>query len=168
MPGLLLSLSLFRVSSTELPVPRKISFLTLFFIALGGILAAAIVLRVRAYQVAEELTPSLAPETATEAADPRRPQGVIVSNDGMPPVAPGVNAAEPQAATSTESRVALAARARQERYNELLRAGVPPGAAQTTVENEQPVALIVAPPRTEQSLVKRVVTPIANALGFGS
>lgn len=166
MPGLLLSLSLFRVSSTELPVPRKISFLTLFFIVLGGLLAVAIVLRVRAYQVADELVPTLAPVTTTEAADPQRPHGVIVSNEGITPV---VNAAEPQATSTTESRVALVARARQERYNELLRAGVPPAAAQTTVENEnaQPVATIVAPPKKEPSLIKRVVTPIANALGLG-
>lgn len=153
-------------------MPRKISFLALFFIVLGATLAVAIVLRVRAYQVAEELSPGsngggdVAVGTEAEAAIRNRSASVI--NDPGLTVTEG---ARTETIAMVEARRVQAAKAREERYNELLRAGLPPAAAQTAVESEQPggaaIAPAAAPPKKEPSLIKRVVTPIANALGLG-
>lgn len=167
MPGLRPSLLLFRVSSTEPPVPRKISFLAIFFIALGAALAVAVVLRVRAYQVADELAPAIGDRTVTEAPAANGGDGgpALINDPGL--TLPGTVTA-PETATMIEQRRIQAAKAREERYNELLRSGLPPAAAQAMQQAEQQVATtpVVAPPKKEPSLIKRVVTPIASALGL--
>lgn len=149
---------------------RKFSFLSIFFLVLGAVLAVAITLRVRSYAADEELRrvhDGVA--TESETVDPRRPRAVTIANDELTPVA---NAAEPVQTMPSADRLAQIAKAREERYNELLRAGAPPAAAAAQVRAEsaghgegEGVATVAAP-KKEPSLVTRVVTPIASALGI--
>jgi hypothetical protein len=132
---------LFRVSSTEIPVTRKLSFLSVFFVALGACLAGAIALRVRSYQANEAFARVHSPETAAPndpASDPLRMQrggaGVVVTNDGV--IVPIANVGETTQTIASPERVARAAKAREERYNELLRQGAPPAAAAAQVRAE--------------------------------
>lgn len=154
-------------------MPRKISFLALFFIVLGTILAAAIVLRVRAYQVADELSPGSNgggdAAVGTEAEEVRNRPASVISDPG-PTLTEG---ARTETIVAIDARRVQAAKAREQRYNELLRAGLPPAAAsaQTAAESEHPGAAAIspaaAPPKKDPSLIKRVVAPIANAFGLG-
>ncbi|MEA2488358.1 MAG: large repetitive protein, partial [Acidobacteriota bacterium] len=126
---------------------RKFSFLPAFFLVLAVVFGIAVFLRVRAYQTADELPPGLSrpaetathPDGVTAAAAPDPGQIVEIAPDGTT-IAP--------TGTSDRDRSA-AASAREQRYNELLRAA-PPGAP-------------VAPPET---MFQKLVNPIANALGM--
>ncbi|HEX6160848.1 MAG TPA: hypothetical protein VF111_11825 [Thermoanaerobaculia bacterium] len=113
---------------------RKFSFLPAFFIVLGLFFAVAVFLRVRAYQAAQELQPALVTaETASAAVTTDTGEVVELAPDGT---------------TMSSRQRSAAAIAREQRYNELLRAAPP------------------APPQAEEkSLFQKIVTPIANALG---
>ncbi|HEY0139392.1 MAG TPA: hypothetical protein VGF48_00775 [Thermoanaerobaculia bacterium] len=118
---------------------RRLSFLPAFFLVLGVFFAVAVFLRVRAYQTAAELQPALGTSVATTqsvAAEEITDTGEIVEMN-------------PDGTTMSPRDRTAAQLAREQRYNELLRAA-PPAAA---------------PPKQEQSLFQKIVTPIANALG---
>jgi hypothetical protein len=116
-------------------------------------------LRVRSYQAVEDL-PGTESGPTSEAVDAARPRAVNASDAGLTP--PVVHDAQAQTqTTSTEARLAEVARIREQRYNELLRAGVPPRSAAEAADHPPAAA-----PAQEPSLLKRMVTPIANALGI--
>ncbi|HUR82887.1 MAG TPA: hypothetical protein VM733_19155 [Thermoanaerobaculia bacterium] len=123
-------------------VPSKRSaFLPVFFAGLTVLFGIAVWMRLSAYEGNQALagqTP-VAPSVTTEAEADARPTstGIIVEL--------------PASGTST-----MSASARQQRYNELLKAA-PPTPATTTA---QPL------PAKEPTLLDRVMNPIANALGM--
>lgn len=123
---------------------KRLPFLPLFFTVLGVLFAAAVWLRLQAYEPVE---------IANAAGD-----GIRTPVAGSPGVESGTIAPETSAADYTivsaepaTSRSSSAAE-RQKRYQELLRSAPPP-----------------APPAPKQpapTFLDRVVTPIANALGM--
>lgn len=149
---------------------RKFSFLSIFFVVLGAVLAVAVALRVRSYQAAKDFdTPHVPTTAAVETIDPRglrMNDNLVVASDGLTPSA---RAAETPATLTGPSaeRLAQVMKAREERYNELLRAGAPPAAAAAQVRAESAagateVPSVATPPKKEPSLVHRV----ASALGI--
>lgn len=152
---------------------RKFSFLSIFFVALTAILALAIAIRVRSYQADETLAQNRAAyETATAPREAgRKNRTATYASDGITPAAPAAPEPITQTTATSMERLAQAARAREQRYNELLRAGAPPAAAAAQVRaesggGEEGGGIATAAPKKEPSLISRVVNPIANALGI--
>jgi len=118
---------------------KRTTFLPLFFIVLALVFGAAVWMRLSAYEKVEPAADATRPVVIAEGRDDSRPvsdEGVLVETDS--------------AGTPLEQQTA--ASARQQRYNELLRAGAPPAA---------PAA------QQDPSLFDRMITaPIANALGM--
>lgn len=130
---------------------RKLSFLPLFFVVLGSVFAAAVFIRVRSYQATADLPATVTRGGEEQAATTR--SNVPATDSGELVDYPADMAADTGTITETSPDLIAARTAREQRYNELLRAA-PPGA---------PVA--PKPPPEEKSLLERIVTPIANALG---
>lgn len=126
---------------------RKFSFLPAFFIVLGVIFAAAVFLRVRAYQTADELRPAL--ETTASATENIAGTTTASTDTGE------LVELAPDGTTIAPRDRSAAAAAREQRYNELLRSAPPAAPTQA------------ATPQPEKSLLQKIVTPIANALGVG-
>lgn len=148
---------------------RKFSFLSLFFIVLGATLAVAIVLRVQAYHASAAVTESRE-TSATEApssSNPRHPSANVASNDAIVPVVNAGETTTPSTMT-TQERIAQAAKEREQRYNQLLREGAPQASASGASNRNTggPTESENAATPKKESLLSRVVSPIANALGI--
>jgi hypothetical protein len=127
---------------------KRIPFLPLFFTALGVVFAAAVWLRLRAYEPVEMANAGSGMGRNAVSASPSPGSGTdapLTSADYT------IVSADP-ASESAAARSASAS-ARERRYQELLRSGPPPAAP--------------PPKKAEPSFLNRVVAPIANALGMG-
>ena len=123
----------------------KRSFLPLFFTALAIVFGIVVWMRLSALEIEDEVVSPAAASRRTSEIRPASPAGRPAETGTMFDADP-----ETGEALKTSSS---AASSRQQRYNELLR--TPPPAP--------PVAPAAAP---KESLLDRVVNPIANALGM--
>jgi hypothetical protein len=121
---------------------KRTTFLPLFFTALVVVFGIAVWVRLSAYQTTALSDDNVGRASARPAATERRAEAGPTF-DEIP--------AETGTIVETQTTNSTAASTRQQRYNELLRTP-PPGAP-------------IAPPAPKESLLDRVVNPIANALG---
>ncbi len=123
---------------------KRGAFLPVFFIVLGVVFAGAVWLRLSAYQSANGATlPATTSASSTPDVAKQTTTMEIVTENGPDAAATGTDAAR---------SVSAAARARQERYNELLRSAAPSSQSSQSSSAATP----------EPSLITRV----ANALGI--
>lgn len=161
----------------------RVSFLSLFLIAVVIAFGIAVAMRVRAYATAAaSVTPAAATESRaadTNGAAPR-PAAVTETEAEMTPasVTPAVAPAQPVAgATQTPASTSATttnAATRAQRFRELLSQPLNGAPAAAPVQPAvQPVAVRRPPPapapvQPKPTLMQKIVAPIANALGIGS
>ena len=138
----------------------KFSFLPAFFIALGVVFAAAVTYKVHSYTTSEMQaeTPTAPPSDVQMASSSRPAAGQAAPLSG-------------QITLARSSADAPLMNARERRYNELLHGEMPmatpnaagPVASPSAPPPRQLPAAAPPPPAPKQSLISRIVSPIANA-----
>jgi hypothetical protein len=119
-------------------------FLPLFFVVLAVVFGIAVWVRLSAFEIDEQVAPAVPPVVSATQSAP-------VADDAGTPAETGTIVEMPTgdgAPTTTASAASL----RQQRYNELLRT--------------PPPAPPIAPAPPKESLLDRVVKPVASALGI--
>jgi len=147
----------------------KISFLSIFLTLLTVAFATALVVRVRAYSVRTTTESASATTGSASAHTGHGSVGARTSYEPLPANGTTGSAAGTAGATAAAKTSSSAWSARAQRFRELLALAAPPGPAKPTAV-VQPQAKTATPqaPVKPQSMISKLLQPIANAFSSRS
>ncbi|HET7437782.1 MAG TPA: hypothetical protein VFN10_23960 [Thermoanaerobaculia bacterium] len=148
---------------------RKFPFLPLFFIALAFVTGTLIVMRIRGYSATSDLRSGVSPAAPGTASETVASGARLARNDGAPAFGADGTPVVLSDGTSVVVERPASQSAREQRYNELLRAAPPSGSASanapmtsgSSAGGSTQARPAVAQP--QQSALQRLISPIVNA-----